>query len=68
MKTFFAKLFKFLNGNNTKSDEYDDSSKYEPIVFVNKPISDYRSDIVGFESQIDTIKPAKKSQDFFSRF
>ena len=32
--------------------------KYEPIVFVNKPATNYEQDVVGFKPQVETIKQA----------
>ncbi len=34
----------------------NEDKTYDPIVFVNKPVIDLADDVVGFESQIDTIK------------
>ena len=36
----------------------DNKLKYEPIVFVNKPASNYEQDVVGFKPQVETIKQA----------
>lgn len=55
MKKIWNRLFNKKTNNSEASDTKD---KYNPIVFVNRPISNYDSDIVGFESQIDTIKAA----------
>ena len=35
--------------------------KYEPIVFVNKPAANYEQDVVGFKSQVETIRQAIKT-------
>ena len=39
---------------NTK-EKNEISQKYEPIVFVNNPISNSKDDVIGFDSQIDTL-------------
>lgn len=35
--------------------------KYEPIVFVNKPATNYEQDVVGFRPQVETINQAIKT-------
>lgn len=39
---------------NTKENN-EISQKFEPIVFVNNPISSSKDDVIGFDSQIDTL-------------
>lgn len=38
--------------------ENNNKLKYEPIVFVNKPATNYEQDVVGFKPQVETIKQA----------
>ena len=43
---------------NDSTHEIKRGLKYEPIVFVNKPATNYDQDVVGFKSQVETIKQA----------
>lgn len=43
------------------SKENNRGLKYEPIVFVNRPAANYEQDVVGFKSQVETIKQAIKT-------
>lgn len=54
----FSKKSSMENINSVDHTTETNTKEYEPIVFVNKPISDDTKDIVGFKSQIDTIKMA----------
>ena len=49
------------NKNNECVVAENVETKYEPVVFVNNPISDSKHDVLGFESQIKTIDAAIKS-------
>lgn len=37
------------------NEKVESSKKYEPVVFVNHPISNINEDVIGFDSQIDTL-------------
>ena len=41
-----------------KKDINKEAETYKPIVFVNNPIKDQKDDIVGFESQVETLECA----------
>lgn len=40
---------------NTNSEEVEEDKKFEPIVFINNPISNTNEDVIGFESQVETL-------------
>lgn len=40
---------------NDLKDNMDSARKFDPIVFVNNPISNANEDVIGFESQVDTL-------------
>ena len=44
--------------NTTTNLENDKEQKYKPIVFVNTPISGESFDVIGFDSQVQTLKTA----------
>ena len=56
LKNFFNKAS--TENKEKQAPENSSTMPYEPIVFVNKPISNIDDDIVGFRSQIETIKEA----------
>lgn len=40
---------------NTNLEEVEEDKKFEPIVFINNPISNTNEDVIGFESQVETL-------------
>ena len=43
--------------NNTIKEPHE-SKKYDPIVFVNNPVTESNYDVIGFDSQVKTIERA----------
>lgn len=40
---------------NIDAEKVEETKKFEPIVFVNNPISNANEDVIGFESQVETL-------------